>query len=133
MKTEIDHSVCALCSNVIGTLKINETPLLLEQNRFQQLVIESVQLQANRHYEIALSLRPPDVSLPSNELQVEQRVEHLKRRLLKNPKLFYDYKRFMSDKLVNVFAKKIKKSDAEPVRYGFCLITALIIFTNREN
>ena len=99
--------MCALCTDVIDSINSDKVPLSQEQARFMQLVANSVRLRPDQHYEIALPLRYQDISLPNNKVQVEQRADYLKRRFLKKPQFFEDYKCFMSDMTANAFAERV--------------------------
>ena len=89
---KINQSMFALCTDVIDSINSDKVPLSHEQARFMQLVANSVRLRPDQHYEIALPLRYQNISLPNNKVQVEQQADYLKRRFLKNPQFFEDYK-----------------------------------------
>ena len=92
---------------LIDSINSDKVRLSQEQARFMQLVANSVRLRPDQHYEIALPLRYQDISLPNTKVQVEQRADYLKRRFLKNPQFFEDYKCFMSDMIANGFAERV--------------------------
>ena len=51
-------------------------------------VKKSIYHRKDKHYEIALPLRSPDLNLPANLALAEQRARYLKQKFLKYPPLF---------------------------------------------
>ena len=62
-----------------------------------EMVKTSVRHLENNHYEIALPLRNRNLRLPVNKSLAEQRACYLKRKFLKNPTFFEQYKQFVEE------------------------------------
>jgi hypothetical protein len=91
-----------------------------EEAQFMASVRNTATLR-NGHYVIALPFKNNDHQISNNKEQVEQRAHWLKQKLLKNPKLFEDYKVFNDILLNKSYARKVPperlcKSDGK-VRY----------------
>ena len=67
------HPMCTLCSDVIDTLH-NVNEMSREQLKFMEHVERSIYHRKDKHYEIALPLRSPDLNLPAN-LALAEHVE----------------------------------------------------------
>ena len=62
------------------------------------------------HYQLPLPLKDPDLKFPNNRQQAVQRAISLKRKLEKNPKMYEDYKDFMTTIVNKGYARKISDS-----------------------
>lgn len=78
-----------------------------EDNMFMQKVEKSIKLDEDGHHCISLPFRNSEVCFPNNSEQCLQRLNSLKRKLLKNPRVKQDYLDFMN--------KIIERGKAEPV------------------
>lgn len=65
-----------------------------EDRQFIESVSRSVKLNEG-HYSISLPLKKKDMTFPNNRAVAVQRVERLKRRLLRNQGFHQDYAKFM--------------------------------------
>ena len=83
-----------------------KTEMSQEEAQFMANVRSTVTLE-NGHYVIALPFKNKDCQMPNNREQVEQHARWLKQKLLKNLKLFEDYKAFIDNLLDKLYARKI--------------------------
>ena len=83
-----------------------KTEMSREETQFMTSVEKTVTLK-NGHYVIALPFKNQDHRMPNNKEQVEQRARWLKLKLLKNPKLLEDYKKFINNLLKKSYAQKV--------------------------
>nr|XP_039266331.1 uncharacterized protein LOC120341839 [Styela clava] len=74
-------------------------------------VNKSIHLTTNGHYEIDLPFKNPNVILPKNKSHAEQRLEYLRRRFLKEPDFFNEYKNFVKVMIDNGYAEKVNNSE----------------------
>ena len=58
------------------------------------------------HYEAPLPFRNIGIQLPNNRNQAVKRMHHLKRRFIKDPQFFEEYKRKMEELVSKCYAKK---------------------------
>ena len=65
------------------------------------------------HYQIALPFKDEFPQMPSNRIQVEQRITWLKKRLLKNPQFHKDYTQFIEDLLKRNHARKVPQDQLD--------------------
>ena len=77
-----------------------------EDRRFLRLMEKEVKF-VDGHYQLPLPLKDPDLKFPNNRQQVVQRAISLKRKLEKNPKMYEDYKDFMTTIVNKGYARKI--------------------------
>lgn len=76
----------------VGTLSQNDL-------RFSKIIQEGIHQNDEGFYEMPLPFKYERPSLPNNLRMAEKRLDHLKRRFVRDPKYFADYKRFMTDML----------------------------------
>lgn len=92
---------------------MDEQPALSrEDHKFLELVTNSVR-QVNGHYQISLPLRQRSVKMPNNRRMVEQRLQHLKKRLQRDYTLFTEYNTFINDLLTKGYAEKIPEQELD--------------------
>ena len=77
-----------------------------EDKKALQKMKSSIQLKGG-HYEIALPWREGCPALPDNRSMVENRLQHLKKRLAKEPILLEKYTAFVEDVLQKGFARRV--------------------------
>ena len=106
--------MCTLCYDVIDTLQ-NVNVMSRDQIKFMEHVEKSIYHQKDKHYEIALPLRNPNLNLPANLALAEQKACYLKRKFLKNPHFYEEYKQFMENMIRKDYAEKI---DGKQGQYG---------------
>ena len=83
-----------------------------EDLRFMDMVTKSAK-HVNGHYQVALPLKNPNVSMPNNRKVVEQRQNHLKRRLQRDPVFYREYNTFINDLLGKGYAEKVPDAELE--------------------
>ncbi|KAG7524560.1 hypothetical protein JOB18_013868 [Solea senegalensis] len=83
-----------------------------EDLRFMDMVTKSAK-HVNGHYQVALPLKNPNVSMPNNRKVVEQRQTHLKRRLQRDPVFYREYNTFINDLLGKGYAEKVPDAELE--------------------
>ena len=80
--------------------------LSVEDKRFLEIMEEEAQLK-NNHYVLPIPFRSKNLSLPNNNVQAVQRLNSLKKRLLKNSKEREDYQNFMKEIFDKGYVEKI--------------------------
>lgn len=83
-----------------------------EDLRFMDMVTKSAK-HVNSHYQIALPLKNPNISMPNSRKVVEQRLYHLKRRLQRHSVLHMDYNTFINDLLGKGYAERVTDAELE--------------------
>lgn len=83
-----------------------------EDLRFMDMATESVK-HVDGHYQVALPLRNPNISMPNNRKVVEQRLHHLKRRLQRDPVFHMEYNMFINDLLVKGYAERVPEAELD--------------------
>lgn len=78
----------------------------VEDKKFLSQVEGSIS-QENSHYSIGLPFRENSVNLPNNMIQGQQRLESLKKKMLKNPQFRNDYISFMNKLFEKGFAEAV--------------------------
>lgn len=78
----------------------------VEDKKFLSQVGGSISHE-NGHYSIGLPFRDNSVNLPNNMIQGQQRLESLKRKMLKNPQFRNDYISFMNKLFEKGFAEAV--------------------------
>ena len=104
--------MCSLCTDVVDTVH-NTNSLSREQHWFMEMVKTSVRHLKNNHYEIALPLRNRNLRLPVNKSLAEQRACYLKRKFLKNPTFFEQYKQFVEEMIDQGYAENVEGEEGE--------------------
>ena len=72
--------------------------------------VEESTTKSGDYYVVPLSFRKENLIMPNDRKQAMQRLIYLKRRFKKDPAFFEDYKQFMSNLLVNGYAKRMDDS-----------------------
>ena len=92
-------------------------------------IMEGSEQLKEGHYEIAFLWGNFPASLPNNKPLTEHRLNHLKKRLMKDFKLFVKYAASMDDLMMKGYARKVPQSSLsqpqQPLRYGFVFQDAL--------
>ena len=65
--------------------------------------------KVGNHYQLPLSLKNESMIFPDNRHLAEKRLHCLKKRFLRNPKFFADYRKFIGVLLVKGYARKSTK------------------------
>ena len=68
-------------------------------------------IMIDRHYCVDLPFREPDIQLPNNHSQGQQRLSSLKRKLMKDTKFKRDYVEFMEKIIEKGYAEKIPENE----------------------
>ena len=69
--------------------------------------------KVGKHYELPLPLKNPVTKLPNNRYLAEKRLLILKKRFLKDPDFFSDYKGFVEELIDKGYANKSNKEAPE--------------------
>ena len=69
-------------------------------------ILETGTRKDGAHYEVPLPFRNIGIQLPNNRNQAVKRMHHLKRRFIKDPQFFEEYKRQMEELVSKCYAKK---------------------------
>jgi len=107
--------MCSLCTDVVDSVQ-NANSLSREQHQFMEMVKTSTRHLENKHYEIALPLRNPNIQLPENKSLAEQRACYLKRKFLRNPPFFEEYKQFVEEMIKKGYAEKTEGIEGQKGR-----------------
>ncbi|XP_039869513.1 uncharacterized protein LOC120722563 [Simochromis diagramma] len=83
-----------------------------EDQQFLDKVSNTAKLH-NGHYYIGLPLKDLKVCMPDNKSVAEQRLQNLKKRLMKNSTFLQDYNSFMSDMISEGYAEKVPEDNLE--------------------
>ena len=94
--------------NVNGLLE-NMVEISKDDKAFLKTAEEST-TKSGDHYVVPLPFKKENLIMPNNRKQAMQRLIYLKRRFKKDPAFFEDYKQFMSNLLVNGYAKRMDDS-----------------------
>ena len=78
----------------------------VEDKRAMSVFEESVQI-VDGHYQVAIPWKNPSPCLPNNRVMAEHRLQHLKRRLAKNPDLRSKYSNFIDDLQIKGYTRKV--------------------------
>jgi hypothetical protein len=78
-----------------------------EDLQFIELMDKGIHRREDSHYEMPLPFKSCRPTLPDNKRMAFTRLNHLKRRLTRNPKYFDDYKSFMADIIKNGHAELV--------------------------
>ena len=106
---QVTHPMCSLCTEVVDSVHDKNNVLSRDQARFIELVSSSICHRENDHYEIPLPVRDTSLTFPFNKSQAELRAQFLKRKLLKNPQFYEEYRNFITQMLVNGYAEKAEE------------------------
>ena len=77
----------------------------VEDKKAMSVFEESVQI-VDGHYQVVIPWKNPSPCLPNNRVMAEHRLQHLKRRLAKNPDLRSKYSNFIDDLQIKGYARK---------------------------
>ncbi|XP_077974180.1 uncharacterized protein LOC120329794 [Styela clava] len=104
------HPLCKMCTEVVDSIQNEKSEFSPNQEIFMERVNKSIHLTTDGHYEIDLPFKNPNVILPKNKSHAEQRLEYLRRRFLKEPDFYNEYKSFVKDMIDNGYAEKVNNS-----------------------
>ena len=95
----------------VNVITCKSTVLLAAENIYPEKrkflnILETDTKKDGAHYEVPLPLRNTGIQLPDNRNQAVKRMHHLKRRFIKNPQFFEEYKRQMEELVSKCYAKK---------------------------
>ncbi|XP_077974458.1 uncharacterized protein LOC144430402 [Styela clava] len=109
VKNEV-HPLWQMCTDFIDSANNEKEEISPRQQMFLDRVSESIKLKDDGHYEIDLPFINPNSKLPSNYLQVKQRTESLKRRFIRDPNFYSEYKDFVENMLTMGYAEEVSDS-----------------------
>ena len=95
------------CNREFNDDKYDAKPAMSRNDQRAMEIMEQSAMLKNGHYEIALPWRKYPPNLPHNRIQAQQRLQLLKKRLLKNLSLCNKYKEFMDDLFTKTYASKV--------------------------
>ena len=103
------HPMCAVCTDFIDA-----SDFLKEMSRddlqFMNIIETSVRRTADNHYEIALPVRDPALTMPYNRVQAVRRMAHLKQRFRKDSRFCEDYTNFVTEIIQKGYARKVPEA-----------------------
>ena len=82
-----------------------------EDVTFMKIMEDGVKM-VNKHYQIPLPFRNPNIQLPNNRYQTWQRLLHLQERFNKNEEFEKDYVRVMEEIISKGYARKSTREAA---------------------
>lgn len=97
-----------------GTSKCETKPLSVEDQRAMNLISNSI-CKHDGHYEMGLLWKSDNPVLPYNRTLAEARLQHLKRRFLRDPELEVKYRAVIEDCVTKGYARKLTKEEAATV------------------
>ena len=83
----------------------------VEDVKFMKTMEDGAKM-VNKHYQIPLPFRNPNIQLLNNRCQAWQRLSYLKKRFNKNKEFEKDYVRFMEDIISKGYARKSTREAA---------------------
>nr|XP_039261216.1 uncharacterized protein LOC120337486 [Styela clava] len=103
-------ALCKMCTEVVDSIQNEKPEFSPNREIFMERVNKSIHLTTDGHYEIDLPFKNPNVILPKNKSHAEQRLEYLRRRFLKEPDFYNEYKSFVKYMIDNGYAEKVNNS-----------------------
>lgn len=97
-----------------GTSKCETKPLSVEDQRAMNLISNSI-CKHDGHYEMGLLWKSDNPVLPYNRTLAEARLQHLKRRFLRDPELEVKYRAVIEDCVTKGYARMLTKEEAATV------------------
>ena len=95
----------------VRTGSANFVELSYDDKKFLEMMDENTK-KLGKHYQLPLPLKNHK-KFSNNRYLAEKRPQHLKRRFMKKPKCFMNYKGFMDDIIKKGYAEKSTKEDSE--------------------
>ena len=74
---------------------------------------ETIRHHVDKHYEVAIPFRSCPPSLPHNQVMAEQRLESLRRRLIRDTNLHMSYTGFMEELIDKGYAEKVVEDEID--------------------
>ena len=100
-----------ICNMEFNDVIYQAKPSMSQNDKKALGIMEQTAKLVNGHYEIGLPWKNNPPHLPNNQLQAEQRLRSLKRRLQHDPSLLEKYRIFMADLLCKDYARKVSNQD----------------------
>jgi hypothetical protein len=94
-----------------GSTKVESKPMSVE-DQYAQRVIESTISKVGGHYQMGLLWKKQDPRLPCNRTLAEVRLNHLKKRLRRDPDLKKRYRAVIDDYVMKGYARRMTKEEA---------------------
>jgi hypothetical protein len=114
VKSDLHQQLVNMFNHDFSERTVDDQPeKSVEDKQFLAAVSSTIKYN-NGHYEIGLPLKNPDVKMPNNKVRAEERAEHLKRKLKKDPQFYEEYKDFMSDMMKSGYAEKVPLVEHSP-------------------
>ena len=92
----------------LGQSLVNIEEISFEDRKFVKMMDENSKKVGN-YYQLPLSLKNESMIFPYNRHLVEKKFHYLKKRFLKNPRFFADYRKFVEVILIKGYARKPTK------------------------
>ena len=89
----------------------SENGMSVEDMKFTKITEDGAKM-VNKHYQIPLPFRNPNIQLPNNRYQTWQRLLHLQERFNKNKEFEKDYVRVMKEIISKGYARKSTREAA---------------------
>ena len=86
----------------------NIEKISFEDRKFLKIMDEN-STKVGNYYQLPLPLKNESIIFPDNRRLADRRLHYLKKRFLRNPKFFADYKKFIDFLLVKGYARKSTK------------------------
>ena len=96
----------------LGHTLVSIEEISFEDRKFLNMMDENF-TKAGKHYQLPLSLKNESIISPDNQHFPEKRHYYLKKRFLRNHKLFTDYRKFIEVPLVKGYSRKSTKKATE--------------------
>ena len=102
----------------LGGLESDDCKVSMEDRSFLDQLHNGIHKTDNGHYELPLPLKTRDIAMPDNRELAEKRLNHLKKRLLRDRSYHTDYTRFM-DETISQGHAEIAPTEYEPGRLNY--------------
>ena len=89
----------------------SENGMSVEDVKFMKIMEDGAKM-VNKHYQIPLPFRNPNIELPNNRYQAWQGLPHLQKKFNKNKEFEKDYVRFMEEIISKGYARKSTREAA---------------------
>ena len=106
VKTKV-HPMRAVCTDFIDACNDHYKEMSRDDQRFMEIVENTVKKNADDHYQISLPIKSEDIMIPNNRPQALNRLSYLKRKLQNDSKLRKGYSEFISDIIDKGYAEKV--------------------------
>ena len=99
------------CNLDFNDSKYDARPTMSQNDRKALRIMEQTVTMDNGHYQMALPWKTFPPNLPNNKTQAENRLQMLRKRLLKDPELLEKYTQYMDNLLANDYASEASEEN----------------------